>query len=337
MKAIVHRRNGEPSDVLVFEDVADLPAPVANEITVRLTRRMIHPIDGLLIRGIVPAPISSEGAVPGSDGVGVIEAIGADVALSSQLRVGQRVMIFHVHGTWTERVNAPVETVIPVPDDIDDVTACQIVINGITACVLMRAVLDADGNAGTTSPLVVTAAGSGVGRNVIALARMKGFKVIAVARSDSGIAILKAHMPDLIVVSTEHEGWQSQVTQAYGEAPTVIIDPIGGEMTARFLNLLADGGTLLTYGGLDPRSSAVSTIAMTIHRWCIRGVNAPSWLTNASAGQRQSDIAMLFEMARTVPQNFSDFNEFDLSDAKGAMAAAQATPRRGATLLVTNG
>jgi NADPH:quinone reductase-like Zn-dependent oxidoreductase len=335
MKAIVFRQYGEPSDVLSYEDVPTPAAPGPHEVLVRVVKRMVHPIDGLLVRGIVPAPIPPQGSIPGGDGVGVVEEVGADVDPSTGIVPGRRVILFHVHGTWAERVVAPIASVIPVPDDVGDATASQIAINGITAIMLTRAALAADVLAGVNSPILVTAAGSSVARNVIALAQLRGAKVVGVVRSESSASLLRASLTDIPVVSTDHESWPNEVTSAWGEAPTVAIDPIGGEMAAKFLNLLADGGTLLTYGGLDPRPSSISTIALTIHGHTIKGVGAPTWLTSTSAEQRASDIASLMELARKAPQNFVDYREFALSSSLGAIAAAQATPRRGATIITS--
>jgi NADPH:quinone reductase-like Zn-dependent oxidoreductase len=337
MKAVVYRRHGEPADVLMYEDLAAPAHPGPNEVAVRVTMRMVHPIDGLLVRGIVPAPIPPQGAVPGGDGVGIVEHVGAGVDPSTGVVPGKRVILFPVHGTWARRVVAPAGAIIPLPDDVSDAAACQVIINGITAILLMRAALAADSRAGIASPLLVTAAGSGVGRNVIALAQMRGTKVVAVVRSDAGAAILRQSAAGLPVVSTEREGWPAAVTAACGDAPSVVIDPIGGDMTAKFLDLLADGGTLLTFGGLDARPSMISTIAMAARQLTMKGVNsAPGWFASTSPEQRASDVADVFEMTRRAPQNFADYREFALANAMEALSAAQATPRRGATILVSH-
>jgi NADPH:quinone reductase-like Zn-dependent oxidoreductase len=335
MKSIVYRRHGEPSEVLAYEEVAAPAQPGSNEVLVRVTKRMVHPIDGLAVRGIVPSPIPPAGAIPGGDGVGVVELVGVDVDPSTGIVPGKRVMFFPVQGTWAERVTVPSNVLIPLPDDINDTIASQIIINGITAIVLTRAALAADSQSGVTSPLLVTAAGSSVGRNVIALAQMRGAKVVAVVRSDAGAAILSQSLADVPVVSTEHDGWPAAVAAACGPAPSVIIDPVGGDMTSKFLGLLADGGTLLTYGGLDARPSTISTIAMTVRQQTLKGLNAYSWLATTTPAQRASDIADLFEITRRSPQNFAEFREFAITEAVEALSAAQATPRRGATILTS--
>jgi NADPH:quinone reductase-like Zn-dependent oxidoreductase len=331
MKSIVYRRHGEPSEVLAYEEIAAPAQPGPNEVIVRVTKRMLHPIDGLAVRGIVPSPIPPTGAIPGGDGVGIVEQVGAAVGIA----MGTRVMFFPVQGTWAERVTVPADLLIPLPDDVSDATACQIIINGITAIVLTRAALAADNNSGVTSPLLVTAAGSSVGRNVIALAQMRGHKVVAVVRSDASAAILSESLAGVPVISTEHEGWPASVAAACGPAPSVVIDPVGGDMTPRFLEVLADGGTLLTYGGLDARPSLISTIALAVRQQTLKGLNAYSWLATTTPEQRAAYIADLFDITRRSPQNFAEFREFPMTAVVDALSAAHATPRRGATILTS--
>lgn len=336
MKAIVYHQYGQPSEVLSHEDVSTPATPGAHEATVRVVKRMIHPIDGMMVRGIIPMPIAPGGSVPGSDGVGVVEQVGADVDPSTGLAPGKRVIIFHAHGTWAERMTAPAHSLIPIPDDVSDTAACQLSINGITAIMLMRAALAADSRAGVDSPILVTAAGSSVGRNLIALAQMRGLKIIGLVRSHHGAEILKNGTKDVPVISTEDDNWDEAVKQAFGQAPSVAMDPIAGEMTSKLLSLLADGGTLLMYGSLDYRPPAIQTTPIIIHQYGLRGVTAPAWLTSTSAEQRVSDIKDLFEIARRAPQNFTDAKEFALTDVAEALVATQATPRRGAVVLTSN-
>jgi NADPH:quinone reductase-like Zn-dependent oxidoreductase len=335
MKAVKYHRHGEPSDVLMLEDVPDLPPPGPQEVVVRVVKRLVHPIDHLAIRGIVPRPIPPKGATPGGDGVGVVERVGSGVDPSTGIVPGARVALHPAYGTWAERLLTPATGVIPLPRDVSDTVACQIAANGVTAIALLRAVEAADPRAGIDSPLLVTAAGSSVGRNVIALASMRGVKVVAAVRSDESAAILTKSFPGLPIVCTEREGWPAAVVAAGGTAPTVAIDPIGGSMTPQFLELLANRGTLLTYGGLDASPSMISTIVMTLRELTIKGVAGPGRAEGRSFNQRAADFAELFEMTRRAPQNYREYQEFTLSECVQALSAARATPRRGATILTT--
>jgi NADPH:quinone reductase-like Zn-dependent oxidoreductase len=333
MKSMVYRRYGEPSEVLLLNASSKLPTPGPGEALVKVQQRMVHPIDGLMIRGIVPLSMPESGLVPGGDGVGTIEAVGPGVEPSSGIVVGARVGLFNVHGTWSERVTARAEDLILIPDDVSDEAACQVMINGITASTLLREASTIRGVVDEGAPILITAAGSSVGRNLIALAQMRRLKLIATVRSQASADVLSGAFPGVPVIDTSASDWKDQSKAVYGVAPKVVIDPIGGAMTADLLDVLADRGALLTYGGLDYSPSIVSSIALTVRGLTIKGVNTPVAVTDLSTVQRTSDLKSIFDMVRAFARSFADYRVFPLTGAVEAISAAQATPRRGAVLL----
>ncbi|GLQ91638.1 alcohol dehydrogenase catalytic domain-containing protein [Dyella acidisoli] len=333
MKSMIYRRHGEPSEVLVPNESLGIPTPGPGQVLVKVHQRMVHPIDGLMIRGIVPLPIPESGLVPGGDGVGTIAAVGSGVDLSSGFGVGKRVGLFHVHGTWAEHVTVSTEDLILIPDDISDEAASQVMINGITAATLLRETAATWSLGDERAPILVTAAGSSVGRNLIALAKMRGLELITTVRSLPSANVLSAVFPDVPVIDTSASDWKDQARAVYGSAPKVAIDPIGGAMTADLLDVLADRGTLLTYGGLDYSPSMVSSIALTVRGLTLKGVN----VRELSSDQRASDLKDIFHVIRANAASFADYRVFPLPDAVKAMASAQETPRRGAVLLSSDG
>lgn len=330
---MVYRHHGEPNEVLLLDDSLEIPTPVSGEVLVRVHQRMVHPIDSLMIRGIVPFPIPESGLIPGGDGVGTIEAIGPGVESSSGIVVGARVGLFHAQGTWAERVIARAGDLIPIPDDVSDEAACQVMINGITAATLLREASAVKGIADEGAPILVTAAGSGVGRNLIALAKLRGLNLIATVRSKPAADVLTATFPGVPVIDTSACDWKDQARAVYGVAPKVAIDPIGGAMIADLLDVLAVRGMALTYGGLDHSPSMVSSIALAVRGLTIKGVNTPVAVTDLSADQRASDHESIFDMIRAFTDSFADYRMFPLTDAIKAISATQETPRRGAVLL----
>jgi hypothetical protein len=51
--------------------------------------------------------------------------------------------------------------------------------------------------------------------------------------------------------------------------------------------------------------------------------------------QRAADFASLFDLVRRAPHLFAGYSEFKMADVVAAVAAAEASPRRGATILVS--
>ena len=131
MKAFVFERNGDPSDVLTVQELPD-PHPGPGEILVRVRCASVNPSDLHVLRGRFgrqPALPAS----PGTEAMGVVEALGAGVQGPA---VGTRVALLNVWGTWRERLVAPAEGVVPVPDGVSDEDAAQALVNPVTAWVL---------------------------------------------------------------------------------------------------------------------------------------------------------------------------------------------------------
>jgi NADPH:quinone reductase-like Zn-dependent oxidoreductase len=106
-------------------------------------------------------------------------------------------------------------------------------------------------------------------------------------------------------------------------------------MMPTLLGFLAPGGTLITYGQLDPQMSLVSSGFVTSFELTIRGCAAMGWAMRTPPEDRAADFASLFKLARHAPHLFGDYQEFGLDDVVAAIAAAEASPRRGATILTS--
>ena len=166
MKAVVFDRPGDPFDVL---RVADIDAPAADGVLVRVAARPIQPADWAFIRGqyrlrpALPQTARLEGA-------GVVVQTGARVA-------------FRWPGAWAEFAAPPAGRLIAVPADIPDEMACQVSLNPVTAWALLR-----EAAAGPGDWVVLTAAASTVSNLVGAIARRRGIRVIGLVRGDAGAA-----------------------------------------------------------------------------------------------------------------------------------------------------
>ncbi|WP_205953138.1 hypothetical protein [Pantoea stewartii] len=57
--------------------------------------------------------------------MGVVEEIGVGGDSNNGINVGKRVIVYHIKGIWTDSVVVPIGNLMPVPDDIENVVACQ--------------------------------------------------------------------------------------------------------------------------------------------------------------------------------------------------------------------
>ena len=90
---------GSPSDVLKVENKS-IESPNDNEVLVRMLARPINPSDLIPIRGSYSHRISLP-TIPGYEGVGIVEDVGASV---SPKLIGKRVLPLRGEGTYMARI-----------------------------------------------------------------------------------------------------------------------------------------------------------------------------------------------------------------------------------------
>jgi NADPH2:quinone reductase len=334
MKAIVAARFGEPAEVLELKTVPDPQPPGPGEVVVRVTKRQLHLGNLAMIRGRFNIPLPAGGLVPGGDGVGVVEAVGAGVNAEQGLKPGVRVIFNPSPGAWAERLKTRAELVTPIPDDLPDAIAAQLLPNSVIALLLLRAAQSAEPDAGRDIPILVTAAGSAVARIVIMAAGRRGLKIVGAVRSTAGAKALSARFPNMTVVSTADSDWIGEVRRTAGERPLqVIMDPVGGAMVSNLAGLLADNGALLFYGGLAPEPITFPSIGLAHHEIMFKGVSSSRWLQTTSAEQRREDVREAVEIGRATLEQFDVEADYDLARFADAIQHIQRTGRNGAVLI----
>ncbi len=144
----------------------------------------VNPSDLHMVRGrygyqpVLPAS-------PGAEGVGRVLEIGAGV---TAVHVGERVICIGTWNLWRERVICKASNVVPVPGTVTDETAATSYQNPLTAWALTQSTRQL----GEGQWLLQTAAASSVGRLVLQLAGMYGFRTINVIHRRAQAAIIQA-------------------------------------------------------------------------------------------------------------------------------------------------
>lgn len=238
MRAIIHESFGEPEDVLTVQD-RPLPEPQAGEVRVKTLLAPIHNHDLWTIRG-------SYGFKPelparaGTEAVGVVDAVGEGV---TGIAVGQRVNSGGSFGAWAEYFTAKAAGLIPVPEAIGDEAAAQLVSMPFSAISLLH-FLDLQRG----DWLVQNAANGAVGRMVAQLGKARGLNVVGLVRRAAGVQELESQgVGNIVATDTEH--WKDEVQAITGGAPIVAgVESLGGRAAGDMLDLLAESGTLVSFG-----------------------------------------------------------------------------------------
>src|SRR5262245_35445373 len=192
MKAIRVHEPGGP-DALVFEDVP-LPEPGPGQARVRLHAIGVNFIDVYHRTGLYKVPLPF---TPGSEGAGVVSAVGPEVSA----RVGDRVAWAGALGSYAEEAIVPAEKLVPVPDGLEWDEAAAAPLQGMTAHYLATDTHRL--KAGQTA--LVHAAAGGVGLLLVQVAKMRGARVFGAVSTPEKAALASEVGADEIIRYTEED------------------------------------------------------------------------------------------------------------------------------------
>eukprot|EP00877_Chromochloris_zofingiensis_P013456 jgi/Chrzof1/8364/Cz03g07200.t1 len=225
-----------------------IPEPRADEVLVNVTLRPVNPSDVMCCMGIYPAFAKETPAVPGWDGVGVVVKAGPDA--TGDFLPGQRVSALgwpagKGEGSFQEYVSVRPEKLVRIPDGIPDEVAAQFYINPVTVIGLLEVTAVPDDR-----HLLITAAGSALGRMLIRYAKMQGVKTIGTVRRQEHVDELKALGADE-VINTASENLVERVHRITGGAGAwAAVDAVGGDLTLQLSLAVRDNGKIVVYGAL---------------------------------------------------------------------------------------
>nr|WP_325120070.1 zinc-binding dehydrogenase [Streptomyces sp. GMR22] len=283
------------------------------------------------MEGLPELPEQQSGArTPGVEGMGVIESVGPDV---HTLGPGQRVAVLPAPGTWAEYVVVAADRAVAVPDEVSDETAALMLVNPLTLRMLYRALDSA--LRGQQGSVLQTAAGSSVGRLVSAAAVRHDLPLINLARSASGARKMRTLYPTLPVIATCDDDWREQVRHEAGEQGIrVVLDCVGGAMTRDLAELLADGGTLISYGQLGSGTTPLERLPLIQRSLTVQGVTVLQWMSRPPK-ERAQDVAFALDLAQNTPDLLEVAASYDLADFKAAIEHARRPAKTGTVLLTT--
>ena len=324
-RAVRFAEFGEPSQVLATEAVPT-PEPGPGEVVLRMRARPINPSDLSVVRGRY-GDLPALPATPGLEGMGEVESLGADVAT---VAVGRRVVPLGISpGTWAERLVVPAAALVPVPDAVSDEAAAQLVVNPLTAWILLAEELEVQPG----EWLLQSAAGSTLGRVVLQLARARGFRTINVVRRAGQAQELLALGADEVIVSERDDVVERVREITGGEGASKAIDAVGGELGAHMAAALAARGTLVVYGRLSQEPMPLDTGLQVFRGTIVRGFWLARWFGDASREHAQRTIGTVLGLMADGVVDPPVEARYDLADVREAVAHAERPGRAGKVIL----
>jgi NADPH2:quinone reductase len=325
MKAVVFDTFGDPETVLEVRDVPS-PAPGPGEVRVRMLASPINPSDLLMVRGQYgkrpPLP-----ATPGFEGVGVVEEGSGLLAWRVK---GKRVAVLNSGtGNWQEQVVLPARQAVPIPATMSDEQAATFFVNPASALAMTRYILRVPPGAW----LLQTAASSALGRMVIRLGQLYGFRTLNVVRRREQTEEL-TRLGGTAGVATNEENLIERV-QALTEGAGVpyAIDSVGGTTGTQALQSLGRGGRLLLYGTLAGEPIQIDPRVLLVGQKKVEGF----WLSEWVRDQGVLTMLGLFNRIGKLMQGGTLSTEigatFSLDHVNAAVRQAAQPGHRGKVLL----
>jgi NADPH2:quinone reductase len=243
MRAIVVRQFGGP-EVLRLEEVPD-PQPGPSDILVRIRAAGVNPVDTYIRTG-THAVKPALPYVPGSDGAGEVESVGAEV---KDVKAGDRVYIAAFDrtgrtGTYAEKTVCKAAQVHRLPARA---TFSQGAGLGVPYATAFRALFQRAQARPAETVLVHGATGS-VGTAAVQLAHAYGLRVIGTGGSDAGLQFVRQQGADIAISHKEADYTQLIMRAADGRGVDVILEMAAHINLDKDLSLLALHGRVVVIG-----------------------------------------------------------------------------------------
>jgi NADPH:quinone reductase-like Zn-dependent oxidoreductase len=327
MKQVQFAAFGTPHEVAGCVEVADVGAPGPDEVVIEVLAFPINPADlltitgGYAVRPQLPATL-------GAECVGRIAAVGSKVR---DLAVGDLVINLG-RDNWCQRRRVPAAQALKVPADGDVLQLAMLKVNPATALLMLHNYVELQPG----DWVIQDAANSGVGTNLIRLARADGVRTVNVVRRASLSRPLAAIGADVVVV--DGDDLAARVHDATGGTPIrLAIDAIGGAIVLRLADCLAEGGTVVNYGLLSGQPCQLGA-----QHTIFKGITLTGfWLQKALTAMARPDLEALYaDLAARIADGTLHVEveaTYPIEEIKAALTHAEREGRSGKILVLPNG
>jgi NADPH2:quinone reductase len=325
MQAVLVRQHGGP-EVLRLEQLPD-PTPGPSEVRVRIRAAGVNPVDAYIRSGTY-ARKPALPYVPGSDGAGEVEAVGADV---NEFAVGDRVYIGGFGnkpagaGTYAERTVCMPSQLHRLPARVSFAQGAAL---GVPYATAYRALLDRAAARPAETVLVHGATG-GVGIAAVQIAKARGMRVIGTGGTDAGLRLVREQGAD-VVANHRAPDYLDEIARATGGRGVDVVIELAAHINLdRDLSILARHGRVVVVGNrgrveIDARQTMARDAA-------ILGMT----LFNATEADLVSIHAALVAGLANGSLNPVIGREMPLADASRAHEAIMQTGATGKIVLIT--
>ncbi|UOQ71099.1 NAD(P)H-quinone oxidoreductase [Hymenobacter cellulosilyticus] len=323
MKAIVITQPGGPAVLQLQEK--ERPTPAAHEVLIRVAAAGVNRPDVLLRQGKYGGSGDVTNLVPGLELAGTVEACGAAV---TRWQPGDAVCALLTAGAYAEYAVVDARHCLPVPAGwtLPQAASLPETVFTVWHNVFQR---------GTLQPgetLLVHGGSSGIGITAIQLAAALGSTVFATAGSADKCRACE-ELGARRGINYKEADFEAELRET---GVDVVLDMIGGDYTAKNLNLLKDDGRLVFINAMRGPQAAFNALEVMRRRLTITG----STLRPRSADFK---AALAAEVERRVwpllaAGKFKPviYRTFSLAEAAAAHELMESSEHIGKIVLITS-
>ena len=322
-KAVRFHKLGGP-EVLAWEDV-QVGEPGPGEARVRHHAVGLNFIDIYFRTGLYPSPSLPAGL--GSEGAGVVEAVGAGV---THVKAGDRVAYAGGgNGAYAEARVMTAAVLVKLPDALSFEQGAAMMLQGMTVQYLIKQSYPV--KAGDT--VLWTAAAGGVGLFAMQWLKSLGVDVIGTVSSEAKAEVARAHgCAHAIVTSREDTAARvKEITK--GRGVPAVFDSVGRDSWESSLNCLQPLGYMISFGNASGAVPPVN-LGMLTQKGSIY-VQRPSLMTYIADRTRLDAMAAdLFGVVASGKVKVNVNHRYALKDAGTAQSDLEGRRTTGSTVLL---
>jgi NADPH2:quinone reductase len=314
----IHKAGGP--EVLKWEEV-EVGEPGPGQVRIRQAVAGLNFIDVYHRTGLYPQRMPF---TPGVEGAGTVESVGEGVEGFSP---GDRVAYAGPPGGYAEERLIDADRLVKLPHEIGFDTAAAMMLQGMTARMLLRAVYDVkDGDT-----ILVHAAAGGVGLILCQWANALGATVIGTVSTEEKAELARAHGCDHPILYTKQDFVAEVAKLTAGQKVPVVYDSVGKTTFMQSLDCLRPRGLMVSFGNASGPVDPISPLVLS-QKGSLFLTRPTLFHYIASRPELEQSARELFDIVRSGKVKIEVMQRFALRDAAEAHRALEARKTSGSTI-----
>ena len=314
----------QPGDISVLQKKEfEISEILPNQVLIKNHSIGVNFIDIYFRKGLYPWP-QENNLVLGSEGAGIIEAVGSDVV---NLRVGDRVAYAQANNAYATHRILDANLVVRIPDAISFDQAAAAMLKGLTVRYLLKDSFEVKSH----HTVLFHAAAGGVGLIAGQWMQVLGAKTIGTAGSDEKCKLAKDHGYGE-TINYSNEDFLKRTQEISNQSGVdVVYDSVGKDTMFNSFKALKRHGTVVSFG---QSSGAYTNLQMTDLAFGSYHLTRPilfhfyanrNWLENASAE--------LFELISNKKVKLNQITKYHLENVAQAHTDIENRKTTGSVIL----